>query len=263
MSLLLCPLCGKATSLRNYDPSTFDDDIYARDVRGLGRGRGFAVIGQHSILDDREVTRLIGTRAVKIVALLLRHRVLSRNEILACLEIHTEEEAVLVLQDKLNSVRANQDRWIRYDNTLKTENVALKERNAQLQTEKVSLSLQVALLNGARAQLNQDVNHLFFAFLTHLLRKMNSNRQVEAMVQDVQLLQNLVALTQNKPSFQFLSDRELGWKIVIHQPNPTIMAILEQVSIHLSHQARTLFVRHLETTNPAAQQAIKQLGYVL
>ena len=41
MSQLVCPLCGRFVSLKIFDPSSFESDIFAVDVRGLGRG--FAV----------------------------------------------------------------------------------------------------------------------------------------------------------------------------------------------------------------------------
>lgn len=49
MSQFACPLCGKFVSLRLFDPSGFDRDIYAVEVRGLGRGRGTKVISRMKI----------------------------------------------------------------------------------------------------------------------------------------------------------------------------------------------------------------------
>lgn len=40
MSQLICPLCGKFTSVRFYDPEDFEDDIKRVQVRSLGRGKG-------------------------------------------------------------------------------------------------------------------------------------------------------------------------------------------------------------------------------
>ena len=72
MSLLVGPLCGKASSLRCFDPSGFDD-VYAQHVRGLGQGHGFAVTERYSLLDDAETTRLIGEQTLAILRLLFDH----------------------------------------------------------------------------------------------------------------------------------------------------------------------------------------------
>jgi hypothetical protein len=91
MSLLVCPLCGKSTSLRRYDPTDFADDILVQNVRGLGRGRGFAVVGRRSILDDAEITRLIGERVLTIARLLLDHDRLSTDDVVSRLGPHVAD----------------------------------------------------------------------------------------------------------------------------------------------------------------------------
>ena len=58
MSLWICPLCGKQVSIRYYDPSDFDDDIMIIQLRGLGRGRGFEVVSEHSLFEDEDTELL-------------------------------------------------------------------------------------------------------------------------------------------------------------------------------------------------------------
>ncbi len=70
MSQLLCPLCGKNTSLKNYNPDSFDLDIYVQDFRGLGRGRGFKSLGRRSILHSRAVLTPLTNRILDLVELL-------------------------------------------------------------------------------------------------------------------------------------------------------------------------------------------------
>jgi len=76
MSQLVCPLCGRFVSLRNFDPSGFDSDIYAVNVVGLGRGRGFAVSESFSILGNPAVTGPIAERCRRILSFIERGRVL-------------------------------------------------------------------------------------------------------------------------------------------------------------------------------------------
>ena len=67
---LLCPLCGKNTSLTKYDPESFDMDVYVQDFRGLGRGKGFVSLGRRSILHDRAALGPLVKRVVDLVELL-------------------------------------------------------------------------------------------------------------------------------------------------------------------------------------------------
>ena len=65
-------MCGKQSSIRNYDPSDFDDDIILIVKRGLGHGRGFAVTDRYSLLDgsDPELLDLISDRVAVIYDML-------------------------------------------------------------------------------------------------------------------------------------------------------------------------------------------------
>ncbi len=47
-------MCGKTTSIRNFDPESFEDDIYLVRFRGLGRGKGFEIAAKESLLDGLE-----------------------------------------------------------------------------------------------------------------------------------------------------------------------------------------------------------------
>jgi hypothetical protein len=72
MSLWICPLCGKQVSIKYYDPSDFDDDIMIIQLRGLGRGRGFEVVSEHSLFEDKdtELLDLISDRVAILYNLL-------------------------------------------------------------------------------------------------------------------------------------------------------------------------------------------------
>lgn len=71
MSMLICPLCGKQSSLRLFDPSDFDDDIIAIEKRGLGRGKGFVEVSRFSMMGTRHpVLSLIKDRVLTMAKLL-------------------------------------------------------------------------------------------------------------------------------------------------------------------------------------------------
>ena len=70
MSQLACPLCGRFVSLSRFDPSGFDNDIYAVNMVGLGRGKGFAVGPSFSVLNDVTITGAIASRCRIILGLI-------------------------------------------------------------------------------------------------------------------------------------------------------------------------------------------------
>ena len=70
MSQLVCPLCGRFVSLKYFDPSGFEPDVFAVNVRGLGRGRGVVVSEVFSVLDEPEITGPIAERCRIILGLI-------------------------------------------------------------------------------------------------------------------------------------------------------------------------------------------------
>ncbi|MFC1804166.1 hypothetical protein ACFL0D_09430 [Thermoproteota archaeon] len=67
---IACPLCGRHVPESVFDPSMFTNDIYAVEVSGLGRGMGFQVTSQYSILGDPTITGLISDRCHQILHLI-------------------------------------------------------------------------------------------------------------------------------------------------------------------------------------------------
>ena len=70
MSQLCCPLCGRFASLRFFDPSSFESDIYAVDVRGLGRGKGVEVVSRTSVLEVPEIVIPIKNRCRELIRII-------------------------------------------------------------------------------------------------------------------------------------------------------------------------------------------------
>jgi len=105
MSQLQCPICGKYTPISNFDPSNFDDDIYAATFTGLGRGRGFAITSKYSVLDDPTITGLIADRCHRIQGLISGGSALPVEE--------------------GNALRATLESWILYARKLEEENKQL------------------------------------------------------------------------------------------------------------------------------------------
>jgi len=101
MSQLVCPLCGRFVGVKHFDPRFFEHDIYAVEVRGLGRGRGFEVVGRYSVLDDLSITGLIADRCHRILNMIEGDGGLPAGE--------------------ANALRATLETWIREARVLEAE----------------------------------------------------------------------------------------------------------------------------------------------
>jgi len=66
MSHIRCPLCGKNAPISSFDPSSLDLDLRLVSFRGLGRGKGFEVSEEHSVLGDEEYSPLIAERVLDL-----------------------------------------------------------------------------------------------------------------------------------------------------------------------------------------------------
>ena len=81
MTNLVCPLCGRHVALSIFDPSSFEPDIFAVNVKGLGRGRGFTVSETFSVLGDPEITGPIASRCRKILGLIEGRQIPSSKDV--------------------------------------------------------------------------------------------------------------------------------------------------------------------------------------
>lgn len=72
MSHISCPLCGINTPRTTFEKTLLSelDDIEAVSYSGLGRGRGFAVSGRESVLDDEELVDAVAARCRAILSLI-------------------------------------------------------------------------------------------------------------------------------------------------------------------------------------------------
>ena len=57
-------------SLKIFDPGRFESDIYAVEVRGLGRGKGVEVTEIYSVLDDPEIVEPIRDRCHELIKII-------------------------------------------------------------------------------------------------------------------------------------------------------------------------------------------------
>ena len=63
-------MCGRFASLRFFNPSSFESDIFAVDVRGLGRGKGVEVVSRTSVLEVPEIVVPIRNRCRELIRII-------------------------------------------------------------------------------------------------------------------------------------------------------------------------------------------------
>lgn len=105
LSLWKCPLCGKQNSLRSYNPSDYKDDITVIVKRGLGRGKGFEVVAEYSMLDGDhpELLDVISDRVAVLYDLFYEDE---------------EDDKAEELIDKINTVLSLDDNVPAFDNLI-------------------------------------------------------------------------------------------------------------------------------------------------
>ena len=74
-------MCGRFASLRFFDPGSFESDIYAVDVRGLGRGKGVEVVSRTSVLDVPEIMMPIKNRCIELIRIIDGKLPPAKNEV--------------------------------------------------------------------------------------------------------------------------------------------------------------------------------------
>ena len=96
------------TSISGFDPQSLDLDIYVQSVKGLGRGRGFKVVGKQSALYKSSVTQRIKDRLLDLAEMLSDVDILSEAELCERFDLHSYDEI-----DTLNERVEAKDRTIK------------------------------------------------------------------------------------------------------------------------------------------------------
>ena len=133
MSQLLCPLCGRLVSLRYFDPSRFDDDVYVIEVKGLGRGKGVVVVNRYSILDPNEpVVELIKQRLLVLCRLFVDGKCLGHEEVVSALGIQNVHQDKVSDRDRI--IRSMTDEMVSLKQALNDRNEAIDSLNKRIDT---------------------------------------------------------------------------------------------------------------------------------
>jgi hypothetical protein len=109
LSHITCPVFGKSSFLRDFDPEKMNNNIYVYSVRGLGRGKGFQTTTSNSILHSpeyREVRGRLATRLITVLGLLAETGTISKEQIIQGLGLDDVIKAPLAAMDEKNRQQA-------------------------------------------------------------------------------------------------------------------------------------------------------------
>ncbi len=138
MSLLLCPLCFKSTSLRSFHPSSFPLNICVQEVKGLGRGRGFRVVSRTPILyqpEFKQIRGMIGARVLELLELLVRTGDISKDQVLVQLRSGPRRDETNARDDEVRALKAALEESNRRFTKSEQEGEALSARIVSLEDE--------------------------------------------------------------------------------------------------------------------------------
>jgi hypothetical protein len=88
LSHFKCPICGLNRHLNSWNPETYDNDIIANTPVGLGRGQGFEITDENSILGDADITPRITQRMTSLLNTFVEEKIISPNDLVKHLKLH-------------------------------------------------------------------------------------------------------------------------------------------------------------------------------
>lgn len=109
LSHITCPVFGKSSFLRDFNPEKIEDDIYVYSVRGLGRGKRFETTTSDSILHSpgyRDVRGRLAARIITVLGLLAETGTVSKEQIIQGLGLDGVIKAPLAAMDEKNRQQA-------------------------------------------------------------------------------------------------------------------------------------------------------------
>jgi hypothetical protein len=74
-------MCGRNVSLSHFDPDSLDLDVMTQEMRGLGKGKGFASAGCGSILGKNDTVEKIKDRILDLLELFTDEGIVSKDEV--------------------------------------------------------------------------------------------------------------------------------------------------------------------------------------
>ncbi len=132
------------SSLKHFDPQSLDRTIYVQDVRGLGRGRGFKVVGKRPVSNTSPAVQSIKLRLLDLALMLYEDDLLSGEEVANKLGLPQEDQSAL--REECAAVQADLEETEEQLEEVKDE---LKEARREIEDYSLMFGRMVRLIADA------------------------------------------------------------------------------------------------------------------
>jgi len=140
--------------MKSFDPSDFENDIYAATMVGLGRGKGFKVGQIYSVLDNKPLTRRIASRC-RIILEIIEGRKTPANGETSALRAEVE----MLKSENLRERRRCEDLVIKIVEQ-EEQSLYWKRETSSLRREREEYVAQLAGFEDDARNLNRTVAEL-------------------------------------------------------------------------------------------------------
>ena len=197
-------MCGRFASLRFFDPTSFDPDIYAVDVRGLGRGKGVEVVSRTSVLDVPEIIVPIKNRCRELIRI-IDGKLPSIDAAILQKDVQKWKKSALDLQKQGNDQQAQMVDMESHMLKWKREAQKLKRRNRDLEAKIADDESTIRGWMSHCDNLSAKVHDLTLEN-KRLVKKIGSMTEEEGLaVEEMEMVLEMINSSSNS-DFEFLID---------------------------------------------------------
>ena len=162
MSHLVCPLCGKNAPLSTFNPESLDLDLKLVSFKGLGRGKGFMVSEEFSVLDEPYLSGIVSERVLALCKIFFDRGVIDATSLMHKLNMQTQpvtsskDRQIEQLSRDLKRARSSESKTIRRlsDLQIKYDRVVDSLRKTQGELDE---------LKAAQENINDDLDEIIEA----------------------------------------------------------------------------------------------------
>ena len=214
MSHIQCPLCARWCPARSF-PAGSGTDILVGGFRGLGRGKGFRLVGRASGLNDEELSRAVAEKVLIILHTLAARGIVAQDEVLKALGMADVarglgEAGLAAEQWKKKAAQLGRD-----NNYYEQENDRMERQVKAEQDARLRAQAQLMDLRSTLSEAKSDRDQAFAAISKALPKLRAVERDVEhgAMLEEAlsdtyEELERAIAILEDVSTDE---DREGAW----------------------------------------------------
>lgn len=145
MTHVACPLCGRWNSAKRF-PAGPGTDIFVAQFQGLGRAKGFRLLGRSSGLDDEDLCRAVKAKVLAILQTLASHGFVVPEDVLKAIGMGD-------VAGSLREAQAAAEQWKK-----KAHHLADERRYYEVEIDR--LERQAKAEQGARQEMEAQLANL-------------------------------------------------------------------------------------------------------